>query len=379
MPKQQPPSCFSSRQRTAFRRKLLAWYGKHARVLPWRETDNPYHIWLSEIMLQQTRVDQARPYFERFVHAFPTVSNLANAPLDEVLLNWEGLGYYSRARNLHKAARLVVSEFDGTIPDTYEAIISLPGIGPYTAAAVLSIAFSKPYGVLDGNVIRVITRLTCNGEDHTKGKVRRHLQAVSDELVSPESPGNFNQAMMELGATVCTPTKPDCPGCPVQAHCCARANNSVESFPFIKKKAPIPHYDIAVAIIRNKKNELLIQRRPEDGMLGGLWQFPGGKQEQEESLASTCHREIKDELAIDISIDQPFHTLSHAYTHFRITLHAFLCSIESGTPISKNDTPLRWVDMAHLDDFAFARSNRRLIEQLIKHQSAPGLFERPLP
>ncbi len=361
-----------------FRKQLLRWYGKHARILPWRASDNPYHIWLSEIMLQQTRVDQARPYFERFVAAFPDVKSLAAAPLDEVLLNWEGLGYYSRARNLHKAAIAIATEHDGKVPDTYDAIRALPGIGPYTAAAVLSIAYGKAYGVLDGNVIRVLTRLTCNGEDVTKGKTRRHLQTISDTLVPPRKPGDFNQAMMELGATVCTPKKPNCNACPVRDHCCAFPGKSVESFPFAKKKAPLPHYNIAVAIIRNKKNEYLIQRRPEDGMLGGLWQFPGGKQEQDEPLSTTCHREILDELGIDILIDQPFHTLSHAYTHFKITLHAFLCSLQTDAqtsmPTSKNATPLQWVTLPQLKGFAFARSNRRLIEQLIKQQQTPDLF-----
>ncbi len=362
-----------------FRKQLLRWYKKHARVLPWRSSDNPYHIWLSEIMLQQTRVDQARPYFERFIAAFPGVQALATAPLDEVLKNWEGLGYYSRARNLHKAALQIATDHNGKVPDTYDAIRALPGIGPYTAAAVLSIAYGKAHGVLDGNVIRVLTRLTCNGEDVTKGKTRRHLQTLSDALVSPKAPGNFNQAMMELGATVCTPKKPNCTACPVRDHCCAFAAGSMESFPFAKKKAPIPHYDIAVAIIRNKKNQYLIQRRPEDGMLGGLWQFPGGKQEENEPLPVTCHREILDELGISITVDQPLHMLSHAYSHFKITLHAFLCSLNSGTPVSKNETPLNWITLDQFADFAFSRSNRRLIEQLIKHQQTPGLFDTPHP
>ena len=328
-------------------------------------------------MLQQTRVDQARPYFERFVAAYPEVTDLAEAPLDDVLVNWEGLGYYSRARNLHKAAKMVAVEFNGTVPNEYESIRSLPGIGPYTAAAVLSIAYGKPYGVLDGNVIRVLTRLTCNGEDASKGKTRKHLQTLSDELVDHQSPGDFNQAMMELGATVCSPKKPACPSCPINTYCCAYAAGSMESFPFLKKKAPIPHYDLAVAIIRNKKNQYLIQRRPEDGMLGGLWQFPGGKQEENETLEVTCHREILDELSVDISIDQPFHTLSHAYTHFKITIYAFLCSLNTGDPVSKNNTPLQWATLDELDNYAFARSNRRLIEELIRRQQTPDLFDPP--
>ncbi len=368
-------SHFSSKDIASIRRSLLSWYSSHARELPWRGTDNPYHIWLSEIMLQQTRVDQAKPYFERFVTTFPSVELLASAPLDDVLRNWEGLGYYSRARNLHKAAQQIVTTFGGEVPGEYDQIRTLPGIGPYTAAAVLSIAFSKPYGVLDGNVIRVLSRLTCNGDDVTRWITRRHLQGLSDELVSPQSPGDFNQAMMELGATVCTPKKPVCRDCPISKLCCAFAAGTMEAFPIAKKKAPIPHHDIVVAIIRDKKNQLLIQRRPKDGMLGGLWQFPGGKQESGESLTDACYREILDELDVHILIDQPFHTLSHAYTHFKITLHAFLCSLESGKPKSKHGHLLRWVGLDELGDYAFARSNRRLIEQLLKKQSNPDLFD----
>ncbi len=198
---------------------------------------------------------------------------------------------------------------------------------------------------------------------------------MSDALVAPKAAGDFNQAIMELGATVCTPRKPACPTCPIHQHCGAFAAGTMESFPFAKKKAPIPHFDIAVALIRNKKNQWLIQQRPEDGMLGGLWQFPGGKQEENESITTTCHREILDELALNIGIDQPFHTLSHAYTHFKITIHAFLCHVVSGSLSSDVSSSLQWVALADLENYAFSRSNRRLIEQLKKQQSNPGLFD----
>ena len=215
-----------------------------ARDLPWRRTDDPYRIWLSEVMLQQTRVDQARPYYERFVTAYPTVQALAAAPLDDVLLNWEGLGYYSRARNLHKAARKVVDVFGGQIPDTYEAIRTLPGIGPYTAAAVLSIAFGRPHAVLDGNVARVLTRVFTIHDDVKANPTRKNLQALADVLLDPVHPGRFNEAMMELGATICTPRTPSCLTCPIQRVCGAYAAETPEAFPGDQEEtatAPLRH------------------------------------------------------------------------------------------------------------------------------------------
>ncbi len=358
-----------------FRTDLIAWYRDVKREMPWRDTDDPYRIWVSEVMLQQTRVDQARPYYERFVEAFPTVEALANAELDDVLHLWEGLGYYSRARYLHRAARQVLDEFGGNVPDTYDAIRELPGIGPYTAAAVLSIAFEKPHGVLDGNVTRVLTRVFAIDEDATKARTKRHLQTLADALIDPEQPGTFNQAVMELGATICTPRSPICERCPVQDGCRAFAAETQADYPVTPESKPIPHHDIAVGLIFNDAGELLIQRRPEDGMLGGLWEFPGGKREDDEELAETCRRELREELGIKVTIDGPFYTLSHAYSHFKITLHAYRCRITDGTPTPELDQPLRWADVDELDDYAFPRANRRLIEELERRQEEPSLFD----
>jgi len=359
----------------AFQSALPAWFQTVARDLPWRRTDDPYPIWLSEVMLQQTRVDQAQPYYERFLAAFPTIEALALAGLDEVLLQWEGLGYYSRARNLHCAAQMVVRDFGGRFPDTYEAIRRLPGVGPYTAAAVLSIAFKRPHAVLDGNVARVLTRVFTIDDDVKKGRTRRHLQQLADVLLPPEKPGVFNEAIMELGATVCTPTAPRCPRCPVQEACGAYAAGTPEAYPVSAKKAPLPHYDIAVGLVFNDEGEILIQRRPEDGLLGGLWEFPGGKQEPDEALEETCRRELREELGIDIAVVAPFQTLAHAYTHFKITLHAFRCRLLQGMPVSANGCPVQWIPVAALKDFAFPRANRRLIEHLAKQALNPSLFD----
>lgn len=362
-------------QRQSFRTDLIDWYQSVKREMPWRDTDDPYRIWVSEIMLQQTRVDQARPYFERFVETFPTVEALAAADRDDVLRLWEGLGYYSRARYLHDAAQHVVDDFGGQVPDTYDAIHALPGVGPYTAAAVLSIAYNKPHAVLDGNVIRVLSRVFAVDDNVKSAPTRRRLQEAADALIDPERPGTFNQAMMELGALLCTPRLPSCADCPVQPACQATSEGNPEDYPVTPEKKPVPHYDIAVGLVFDDDGQLLIQRRPDDGLLGGLWEFPGGKQEDGEDLSTTCCRELREELGIEIDVQDHFYTLSHAYSHFKITMHAFRCRIMSGTPSSELDQPLKWVPVDMLDDYAFPRANRRLIEELERRQTEPSLFD----
>lgn len=358
----------------AFRGDLLAWYDAAGRALPWRATSDPYRIWLSEVMLQQTRVDQAAPYYKRFVERFPTVEALSDAPLDDVLLCWEGLGYYSRARNLHRAARLVVDEFGGRVPDEEEAIRSLPGVGPYTAAAVLSIAYERPCAVLDGNVARVLTRVFRVDADVKRSPVRRMLREIAGRLMDVRRPGAFNQALMELGATICTPHAPGCSSCPVRPVCAAADHGDQASYPVSAKRGPIPHFDVAVALLRDSRGRLLIQRRHVHAMLGGLWEFPGGKREKDESMEEACVRELDEELGVQVSIEGPFHQLSHAYSHFRITMHAFCARIVAGVPRSASGMPLKWVDPPNLDNYAFPRANRKLIERLAETPapSTPG-------
>lgn len=360
--------------RTAFGNDLLDWFRREARDMPWRRTGDPYRIWISEVMLQQTRVDQAWGYYERFVKAFPSVEALATAPLDDLLRLWEGLGYYARARNLHRAAQEVVDRFGGSIPDEYNAFRSLPGVGPYTAAAVLSIAYGRSYAVLDGNVARVLARVFRIDEDVKNTRTRRLLQALADDLLVPSDPGAFNQALMEVGATVCTPRAPVCPKCPLHSVCRARQDGVQEKYPVTRPKPPIPHYDIAVGVVFNDANEVLIQRRPESAMLGGLWEFPGGKREPGEALEETCLRELREELNVEVSVERPICRISHAYTHFKITLYAYRCRLVSGTPAGPEGTPLRWVCLADLSEYAFPRANRRLIDILMSELRTPSLL-----
>ena len=361
----------------AFQTRLLAWFDEARRPMPWRETDDPYRIWISEVMLQQTRVDQAWPYYERFTDAFPTVEALAAADLDDVLRLWEGLGYYSRARNLHRAAQRVVDTYDGRVPDTEDDIRTLPGVGPYTAAAVLSIAYGRPLAVLDGNVIRVLTRVFAVADDVTSSRTRRHLQALADALLPPEHPARFNEAVMELGATVCTPTSPACLACPLGGVCTAYAEDEPERYPVSKKKKPVPHHDIAVGVLTDDAGRILVTKRPEDAMLGGLWEFPGGKVEPGESVEDACRRELREELGVEVEVGEPLARIDHAYSHFKITLHAFACRILNGTPEHHEAQPMQWVAVEDLDDYAFPRANRRLIETLVERERNPTLFSSP--
>lgn len=361
----------------AFREGLLSWYDRVARDLPWRRTGDPYAVWISEVMLQQTRVDQAAPYFERFMARFPTVADLAQASLNDVLHAWEGLGYYTRARNLHRAAQRVVEAHGGRLPATYDGLRALPGIGPYTAAAVASIAFGLPHAVLDGNVVRVLARVLAVEDPAAAAATRRRLQETADALLPPERPADFNQALMELGATVCTPAAPRCPSCPLAGVCEARRQGRPEAFPVVPRKAPIPHHDVAIGLVFDAEGRLLIQQRPPEGLLGGLWEFPGGKREPGESLEAACLRELREELGISVEVVAPFLQLDHAYTHFKITLHAFLCRIRAGRPHSDRSLPLAWVAPDDLHRYAFPRANRRVIEALLARSRVPSLFDPP--
>lgn len=333
--------------------------------MPWRNCDDPYKIWLSEIMLQQTRVDQATPYFKRFIKHFPTVHELAAADQQEVLRVWEGLGYYSRARNLHSAAKLVVEKFDGQIPDNWDEINELKGVGPYTASAVLSIAFQKKYAVVDGNVIRVLSRYYGIEDNVRDTKTKNSIQDYADELIPAERPGDFNQAVMELGATVCTPSNPDCRECPLQEGCVAFKTVKTDEIPYKSKKKKRPHHHIGVGIIMNPDDKVLIALRPDDAMLGGLWEFPGGKQESDEELPETVKRELREELGIEVSITKPFMKLDHAYSHFKITMHAYLCELQNGVPKPQSSQEIRWISIEELADIPFPKANRRLTEKLM--------------
>lgn len=334
--------------------------------MPWRETSDPYKIWISEIMLQQTRVDTVIPYFNRFTEAFPTIEKLAKADQQTVLKLWEGLGYYSRARNLHQAAKTVVSEMDGQFPDNYTDLIKLKGIGPYTAAAVSSIAFDEKRAVVDGNVLRVICRFFGIPDDIRSSSTKNQVQELVDALIPDDAPGDFNQAVMELGATVCTPTSPLCENCPLSLECVAYQQVKTDTIPYKSKAKKVPHHTISVGIIADESNRLLIALRPNDAMLGGLWEFPGGKKESGETLAEAAKRELQEELDVTVTVFDEFMSLKHAYSHFKITLHAFWCRIENGSPKPKSSQEIRWVSLDEISEYPFPKANKTLIDHLTK-------------
>lgn len=343
---------------------LLKWYHAGKRDLPWRSTNDPYKIWISEVMLQQTRVDTVISYYYRFTEAFPTVYDLASADRQKVLKLWEGLGYYSRARNLHDAAKAVVSEYNGVIPDTYKEINQLKGIGPYTSAAILSIAFQKKFAVVDGNVIRVITRYLGIEEDIRKASTKNLVRQYADEIIPEQQPGDFNQAIMELGATVCRPANPDCTICPISKNCIASNSIKTELIPYKSPAKKVPHHHIVVGLIVGDDSRLLVSLRPEHKMLGGLWEFPGGKQEKGESLMEALQRELLEELDVKVTVSDKFKVLKHAYSHFKITLHAFWCRIDEGVPKPNSSAALRWVTVDEMDYMPFPAANKRVLNDL---------------
>ena len=348
----------------------MSWYESAKRDLPWRNSKDPYEIWISEVMLQQTQVKTVLDYYKKFIETFPDISSLADAHLDQVLKVWEGLGYYARARNLHRAARYIVTHLHGKIPQTAEALREIPGIGPYTAAALASIAFNEAAAVVDGNVTRVLARLLLIKESPRDQQVRNQLQAEARRLIDVHAPAEFNQAMMELGATLCTPKKPKCLLCPVSGYCRALQElQDPSSLPAKMPRKTLPHYQIAVGVIWDD-GYVFIDRRPEDGLLGGMWEFPGGKIENGESPQEAVKREIKEELQLEVEVGDYYMEVQHAYTHFKITLQVYHCMYKGGEPILNAATDWRWVKPEELKYYAFATANKKIIQRLEKEFAA---------
>ncbi len=342
--------------RETARTRLLTWFEAHARDLPWRHDRTPYRVWLSEVMLQQTQVETVRDYYERFLEALPTLPALAKASQEEVLKLWEGLGYYSRARSLHQAAREVMTTYGGELPRDVEALRSLPGIGSYTAGAVASLAFDIPVPAVDGNVRRVLARLLA-----LEAPTATQLETAAFLLLPEDAPGPFNEALIELGALLCRPQRPRCLLCPWEAFCRGHQLGTPEAFPAPKARQETPHYDVTAAVTV-REGRILVAQRKAEAMLGGMWEFPGGKQEGDETLAECLRRELQEELDITVAVGDPLLTIPHAYTHFRITLHAFWCRLVSGEPRCLDCADFRWVLPAALDELPMAVTDRRIAQ-----------------
>jgi A/G-specific adenine glycosylase len=345
------------------RKNLLVWYESAARKLPWRDTGDPWRIWVSEVMLQQTRVNTVIPYYRSFVKRFPSPAAMAAADLDCVLKAWEGLGYYARARNLHAAAGRVVRDHNGEVPRDPELFRALPGVGDYINAAVLSIAFGEPLAVVDGNVKRVLARLFEIDVPVNKSSGAGVFHKTAEALLERDDPGTFNQAVMELGALVCTPASPACDNCPLAARCGARLNSRQNQLPVRAPRKPIPAYRVAVGVVQDRDRVLITRRKPE-GLLGGMWEFPGGKLEDGEQSGDACFREVKEETGLEVEVGEHVARVDHAYTHFKVTLDVFRCRYRGGDVVLDGPVDYRWVTLEQIDDYPVPAASHKILFHL---------------
>jgi len=345
------------------RSQLLTWYDRNRRDLPWRTPPgapkDPYRVWVSEVMLQQTRVDTALPYYKRWMERFPTIADLAAAPLDEVLKQWEGLGYYSRARNLHKAVREVADRYGGEVPDDPDAFRALPGVGRYTAGAVMSIAFDREEPLVDGNVRRVLARLTDDPDPEDS-----RLWELAEELVPGDRPGDLNQALMELGAMICTSRNPRCEACPISGDCVARANGTAEQRPAPRRRKTLPHEDEAIAIVQ-RSGKYLLTRRPAGGRLGGMWHFPAASVGPGESLKTAATRAISQLLGLEISDCIEVDSFTQTFTHVKVSYHVMECEMARGQVHLVAQEEIAWVAPEDFGRYALPAAQKRIVRSLL--------------
>jgi len=347
-----------------FREDLLAWFADNRRDLPWRRAYDPYQVWISEIMLQQTQMDRVVDYFNRWIQRFPTPESIVGAPEQVILKAWEGLGYYSRARNIQRTAEILVREHQGRVQDDYDYLLALPGIGPYTAAAIMSIAFNRPFPVVDGNVRRVLARVADIDQPVLKKVVRNRFKDLAKQLLTDTMPRDWNQALMELGALVCTPKGAGCHCCPVASQCQARRNGTVAQRP-VAVSGP-KRIDIVMACgILCRDEKMFIQQRHEGDVWGGLWEFPGGRLKAGESPADAVVRELLEETEFQVTGLRPFATVTHQYTRYRVTLHSFFCGTAGlAAPVLHAAHQYRWVRGEELSEYPFPAGHRKLIDKM---------------
>jgi A/G-specific adenine glycosylase len=344
---------------------LLRWFAENQRKLPWRLHHRPYEIWISEIMLQQTQVRTMLPYYTRWMQRFPHVQGVALAPEEELLKCWEGMGYYARARNIQKTAQILVEDYDSRLPRSYDQLLKLPGIGCYTAGAIMSIAFNADCPAVDGNVARVLARLFDLKEPLGERDTRQALWDIAERILPKGKARRFNQALMDLGALVCTPKSPSCHACPLRAQCRGLHADVVNERPLVGKTREIIPLHVAVGILLHE-GEVFIQKRPPSGLMPHLWEFPGGKLKDGETPESALLREFQEELEVRICSLRKVALIRHRYTTFRVTLHAFICSLEDAArqPVLRSAVEGRWVAPVDLDRYAFPAANRKLIAYL---------------
>ena len=341
--------------------RLLDWFADSHRQLPWRGTRDPYRIWVSEIMLQQTRVEAVVPYYKRFLRAYPTISDLAAAPLDDVLAQWAGLGYYRRARMLHEAARILVAKHDGSMPAAHGEILELPGVGAYTAAAIASIAFDEPQAALDGNAYRVLARLADYRNIIARASARKPLQEIARSMIESVPlgrRGDFTQALMELGATLCVPRRPRCDACPWIESCAGFAAGTAPSLPAKAPERPPKHVSLAVLVLRNEGRVLLRQRPPEAPVMPGFWEVPAG-----ETLEATLAEFHPPPAGLD-----RLGAFSHAITDTR-----YACQVFDGLYARSTPQRCRWISVAELDAVPVTTISKKALRLSLPARDAPEL------
>ena len=345
-------------------RQLLAWFAEHGRDLPWRHSYDPYQVWVSEIMLQQTQMDRVVGYFERFIKRFPDIASLAQASDDQVLKQWEGLGYYNRARNLLSAARQLASESQG-LPASYPQLLKLPGIGPYTASAILAIGFDQPQVVVDGNVERLFARLLDMATMVKERQSQGVIQQAAEQAMAGRRPRCFNQAMMEFGALVCRPGQPLCGRCPFPDQCLAHERGTIGQRPVLPQRKKTIYIDMACGVVHHH-GQVLIQKRLAGDVWAGLWEFPGGQMEEGEAPEQTVVRELQEETELQEVPQQEITTVQHAYMHYQVTLHGFFCGLRSDPArlVLHAAQEARWVRPEQLADYAFPAGHRKLISYM---------------
>ncbi len=343
---------------------LLDWFEEHRRNLPWRSDDrDPYPVWVSEVMLQQTRVDTVIPYFEEFMKTFPRLEDLAEAEEEEVLNLWEGLGFYTRARNLHSAAKKLVREFDGTFPRTVDELETLPGIGPATAAAIASFSFQKPVPFLDGNVFRVISRYAGYTENTERPEGKAFVRETVRRSMTDEQPGSFNEALIELGALICTPSDPVCEQCPLRSNCVAYEKGIQEQLPFRGASRDVPNRTRTGILIRRGETILMV-RRPSSGLLGGMWEPPALWNKENETLEETARRTMKWALGRTVQLSELEEAVTHTYSHFHLKMPLFRGRVRN--PATGEDAwPSRWVTRDDLDEIPIHGAAKKALDESI--------------
>jgi A/G-specific adenine glycosylase len=354
-------------------RRLLAWFNRHRRDLPWRRNRDPYRVWVSEVMLQQTTVAAVVPYFERFLAAFPTPADLAAADEQQVLRLWEGLGYYRRARHLHAAARALVRDHGGTLPDDPEVWAELPGVGRYILGAVLSQAFDRRLPVVEANTRRVICRLFGRRGDPASGPVQKWLWETADELLPPKRVGDFNQAMMELGALVCTPTAPRCGECPVAAECVAHREGTQHEIPTRTGPTAVTAVEEVAVVVRDGPR-VLVARRPDGGRWAGMWEFPRGERRPDEDTADAAVRLAADLAGLRVTPKGELTVVRHAVTRFRIRLACVEARLDGGAFASSHYTEGRWLPPDELSGLPVSTPQRKLIAAVLQPERQRELF-----